>query len=54
MYKREQMMAHQEALMMHRTYAARGDNAALRAMAARAVPMIQMHMSRAQALPGMM
>ncbi|HEV2080360.1 MAG TPA: DUF4142 domain-containing protein [Allosphingosinicella sp.] len=53
MYKREQMMAHQEALMMHRTYAARGDNAALRAMAARAVPMIQMHLSRAQALPGM-
>lgn len=54
MYKREQIMAHQEALMMHRTYAARGDNAALRAMAARAVPMIQMHLSRAQALPGMM
>ena len=52
MYKREQMMAHDEALMMHRTYAARGDNPALKAMAARAVPMIQMHMSRARALPG--
>ncbi len=49
MYKREQMMAHKEALMMHRTYAARGDNAALRAMAAKAVPMIEMHMARASA-----
>ena len=54
MYKREQMMAHEEALMMHRTYAARGDNPALKAMAARAVPMIQMHMSRVRALPGRM
>jgi putative membrane protein len=50
MYKREQMMAHREALMLHRTYAARGDNPTLRTMAARAVPMIQMHMSRAAAL----
>lgn len=54
MYKREQMMAHEEALMMHRAYAARGDNPALKAMAARAVPMIQMHMSRVRALPGRM
>ncbi len=54
MYKREQMMAHEEALMMHRTYAARGDNPALKAMAARAVPMIEMHMSRARALPSRM
>jgi putative membrane protein len=51
MYKREQMMAHREALMLHQTYAARGDNPTLRTMAARAVPMIQMHMSRAAALP---
>ena len=54
MYKREQIMAHQEALMMHRTYAARGDNPALKAMAARAAPMIEMHLSRARALPGRM
>lgn len=54
MYKREQMMAHEEGLMMHRAYAARGDNPALKAMAARAVPMIQMHMTRARALPGRM
>jgi putative membrane protein len=51
MYKREQMMAHREALMLHRTYSARGDNPSLRAMAARAVPVVQMHMSRAAALP---
>ncbi len=54
MYKREQMMAHEEALMMHRSYAARGDNPALKAMAARAVPMVQMHLTRARALPGRM
>ncbi len=52
MYKREQMMAHEEGVMMHRTYAARGDNPALKAMAARAVPMVQMHLTRARALPG--
>ncbi|MDP8915940.1 MAG: DUF4142 domain-containing protein [Pseudomonadota bacterium] len=50
MYVRDQVMAHQEALAMHQTYAARGDNPALRAMAARAVPMIQMHLQRAQQL----
>ena len=54
MYKREQVMAHQEALMMHRTYAARGENPALKATAARAAPMIEMHLSRARALPGRM
>ena len=54
MYKREQIMAHQEALMLHQTYAARGDNPALRAMAARAAPMIEMHLARARALPGRM
>lgn len=52
MYKREQMMAHQEALTMHRTYAARGDNAPLKAMAARAAPLIQAHLARARGLPG--
>lgn len=51
MYKREQVMGHQEAHMLHRTYAARGDNPALRAMAARAVPMIAAHLLSAQRLP---
>lgn len=54
MYKRDQMMAHKEAMMMHQTYAARGDNPALRAMAARAVPAIKMHMNQAKMLPGNM
>ncbi len=54
MYVRYQVMAHQEALMLHQTYAAQGDNPALRAMAARAVPMIQMHLQRAQQLQARM
>lgn len=51
MYKRHQMMAHQEASMMHRTYAARGDNPAMRAMAAKAAGHVAMHMRQLQALP---
>lgn len=54
MYKRDQVMAHKEAMMMHQAFAARGDNAAMRAMAAKAVPAIKMHMSKAQMLPGSM
>jgi len=54
MYKREQVMAHQEAHMLHRTYAARGDNAALRAMAARAAPVVARHLQTAQRLPSRM
>ena len=54
MYKREQMMAHQEAVMMHRTYSRSGDNAALRAMAAKAVPMVEMHLALVRTLPGRM
>ena len=50
-YRREQIMAHEEALMLHRTYAGRGDLPALRQMAARAVPMIEMHLAEAQRLP---
>ena len=50
MYARDQVMAHQEALALHQNYAANGDNPALRAMAARAVPVIGMHLQRAQQL----
>ena len=53
MYKREQMMAHQEAVALHRSYAEQGQNPALKAMAARAVPMVEAHLARAQALPEM-
>jgi putative membrane protein len=52
MYKREQVMAHREARMLHANYAARGDNSQMKATAARAVPMIEMHMRQAEALPG--
>jgi putative membrane protein len=52
-YKREQIMAHQEALNLHRTYAAQGDNEAFRAFAARTVPAIEMHYGHAQSLPEM-
>lgn len=48
MYHQEQMMAHQEALNLHRTYAANGDNQALRSMAARAVPMVESHLNYLQ------
>jgi putative membrane protein len=50
-YKREQMMAHQEAVALHRTYAGEGQNPMLKAMAARAVPMVEAHLARAQSLP---
>ncbi len=51
MYRREQLMAHEEALMLHRTYAERGDYPPLRALAARAVPAVEMHLAEVQRLP---
>lgn len=48
MYHQEHMMAHQQAVNLHSTYAARGDNQALRVLAARAVPVLQMHMQELQ------
>lgn len=48
MYHQEQMMAHQEAVALHRNYASNGDNEALRAMAARAVPVVEGHLSQLQ------
>jgi putative membrane protein len=50
-YKREQVMAHQEALALHRDYADRGDAEPFRAFAARTVPVIEMHYGQAQGLP---
>lgn len=44
-YHQEQTMAHQQALNLHQSYASNGDNQMLRAMAARAVPVIQMHLN---------
>jgi putative membrane protein len=44
-YLRQQATAHQEALMLHRNYAAGGDNAALRTTESQTVPLIQQHIS---------
>jgi len=45
-----QVQAHQEALTLHQTYASGGDNPALRNVAGAAVPIIQQHLTAAQAL----
>jgi putative membrane protein len=50
-YKAEQIMAHEEALMLHRNFAERGDAPLLRDVAARAVPIVDMHYRHAQQLP---
>jgi putative membrane protein len=49
-YRDVQVMAHQEALTLHQNYANGGDNPALRAVAGRAVPVVQGHLSQAQTL----
>lgn len=49
-YKNLQIAAHQDALTLHQNYASGGDNAALRTVAAQAVPVIQGHLSHAQML----
>lgn len=51
-YATQQVAAHQEALTLMQGYAKRGDNAQLKALAAQTVPMIQMHLTLAKALPG--
>jgi putative membrane protein len=51
MYKRDQLAAHQEALNLHRSYAEGGDLPALRAVAARAVPAVEMHLGHVESLP---
>jgi putative membrane protein len=45
-----QVMAHQQALQLHQNYAQSGDHAALRGVAAGAVPAIQGHLNHAQML----
>lgn len=52
-YKREQVMGHQEALTLHRNYAAQGDKRALRDFAARTAPIVEQHLQQAQMLPEM-
>lgn len=50
-YKAQQVAAHEEALTLHRTYADAGENAALKAVAVSAVPIIEQHLAAARALP---
>jgi putative membrane protein len=50
-YKREQITSHQEALNLHRTYAAQGDLAPFRDFAGRTAPIVESHLNQAQTLP---
>ena len=43
-YHQAQLAAHQEALSLHRNYAANGDNPDLRTLAGAAVPVIESHL----------
>lgn len=47
-YIRQQVMAHEEALALHQGYAERGDNPALRQVAAAATPIVQAHLTEAR------
>jgi putative membrane protein len=49
-YIGQQIAAHQENVELHQTYAENGDNAALKALAAKHLPMIQQHLQQARAL----
>jgi putative membrane protein len=50
MYRTQQVMAHQQALALHSNYAARGDNATLRSVAATATPIVRGHLDQARQL----
>ena len=47
-YKQQQLVSHQQALALHSNYAARGDNPALRSVAANAVPVVRGHLEHSQ------
>jgi putative membrane protein len=49
-FQQIQIQAHQNALQLHQNYAQSGDVAALRQTAAQIVPVVQKHLSMAQAL----
>lgn len=49
-YMREQVQGHQEALALHQSYAAGGDNADLKGVARKAVPIVTGHLRQAQEL----
>jgi putative membrane protein len=49
-YQQAQISAHQQAIQLMQNYAAQGDVPALRAVASQAIPVMQKHLSMAQAL----
>ena len=49
-YRDAQVMAHQKAVTLFQNYATSGDNPALRATAAQALPKLQQHLAMAQSL----
>jgi putative membrane protein len=53
-YLTQQVAAHEEALTLHKGYADNGDEAGLKAHAAKVVPKIQAHLDRARELAGKM
>jgi putative membrane protein len=48
----QQVAAHEESLTLHQTYAENGDNAALKALAAKHRPMIEQHLNKVRAMEG--
>lgn len=51
-YLHQQAAAHLEALTLHKTYAARGDNAVLKAAAEKAQPIVQKHIDELKRIGG--
>jgi putative membrane protein len=51
-YANQQVQAHEQALGLMRAYSNGGDNTDLRAVAAKAAPIVQHHLEMARALPG--
>lgn len=51
-YLHQQLAAHLEALTLHKTYASRGDNAALKALAEKAQPVVQSHIDELRRIGG--
>ena len=51
-YLHQQAAAHLEALTLHKTYASRGDNAALKAVAEKAQPIVQQHIDELKRIGG--
>lgn len=51
-YREQQTAAHEENVALHRTYAENGDNAALKALAAKHLPIVEGHLRMVQGMGG--